>query len=210
MNKLFKMKMFRKKNYKKIFQISLMKFIILITLTSLSMSESAWGTCTVTYKEGKKFQLNDYLGKWYEVARHNSIPFQKGECNTAQYSLNENKNISVFNKEKVGSNYNTINAEGFATDDPFRFKIDFGQGFWNKYFKGDYRIVDTDYKNFAIVYSCTDYFFGKFYYCWILSRTPELDQKIFDNAILELQERFDINKDELHLTDQSKEKCGDN
>ena len=131
------------------------KTLIFLALISSCLSESGWGQCPVTYKEGKKFELKDYLGKWYEVARHSSIPFELGECNTAEYSINEAGNVNVLNKEFISKEkgYSEITAEGYSTDDPFRFKIDFGKSFWSKYFKGDYRVVDTDYKDFTIIYS---------------------------------------------------------
>jgi apolipoprotein D and lipocalin family protein len=188
----------------------LIKALIFLTLISACVSESAWGQCPVTYKEGAEFRLNDYLGKWYEIARHKTIPFQKGECTTAEYSLNAAGNVAVHNKEKLGgSGYSDISAEGYKTDDPFRFKIDFGKSFWSKYFKGDYRVVNTDYKNYTIVYSCSDYFFGKFYFAWILSRTPELSQVHLDNILAELETKYDISKAEMHFTDQSLENCGE-
>ena len=41
-------------------------------------------------------------------------------------------------------------------------------------FWGDYKILDTDYKNWAVVYSCTDVIPGvwKTEYAWILTRKP--------------------------------------
>jgi apolipoprotein D and lipocalin family protein len=185
------------------------KILIFISLISAGLSASDWGQCQVTYKEGKEFHTKDYLGKWYEVARHNTIPFQKGECTTAEYSLNEAGNIAILNQEKLNDAYVGVKGEGFNTDDAFRFKITFELGFFSKYFKGDYRVINTDYKNYAIIYSCTDYFFGKFYYAWILSRTPELPQILLENALNELETNLGIRKDEFHFTEHSKDKCGE-
>jgi apolipoprotein D and lipocalin family protein len=187
----------------------IIKALIFLALISLTVSESSWGKCPVTYKEGKRIELNDYLGKWYEIARHNTIPFQKGDCTTAEYSLNEAGNINVLNTEKLETGYKSIQGEGFKTDDPFQFKIDFGKSFFSKYFKGDYRVADTDYKNYAIVYSCTEIFFGKFYFAWILSRTPVLPQALLDNAFNQLETRFEISKDEMRMTDQTNGNCGE-
>lgn len=124
----------------------IIKALIFLACISLTVSESAWGSCENTYKEGKQFQVNDYLGKWYEIAHHNSITFQRGECTTAEYSLNAAGNINVRNKEKVGDAYTGVEGEGFKTDDPFQFRISFGKSWISKVFKGDYRVVDTDYK----------------------------------------------------------------
>ena len=77
------------------------QIIILLALISACAAESGWGGCPNTFRPDASFALNDYLGKWYEIARHNSIPFQKGDCGTAEYSLNEAGNIKVLNKEKT-------------------------------------------------------------------------------------------------------------
>ena len=33
-----------------------------------------------------KFEADKYLGVWYELRRSKNIPFEDGECVTAQYS----------------------------------------------------------------------------------------------------------------------------
>lgn len=42
---------------------------------------------------------------------------------------------------------------------------------------GAYWILDTDYTNYSIVYSCEDFLFGaiKLEFAWILSREKHLD-----------------------------------
>ena len=167
------------------------------------------GQCSNLLKEGEQFRLNNYLGKWYEIARLNTIPFQKGDCGTAEYSLNEAGNIRVLNKEKTTEKDVSIVGEATKTDDPFRFEIAFGDTIISKIFKGDYRVIDTDYKNISVVYSCFDYFFGKFYYAWILARTPEIDEVLMENALMELETKYGITRGEMRFNDHSKTLCGD-
>ena len=48
---------------------------------------------------------------------------------------------------------------------------------------GDYRVLDTDYKNYAVVYSCTDIFgVAKVEMAWILSREQVLEERLMNKA----------------------------
>jgi apolipoprotein D and lipocalin family protein len=185
------------------------KYLLIFALFSLCKTKTSWGNCPETNKIHINFRLNDYLGKWYEIARHKSTPFQKGECTTAEYSLNEAGNIKVFNKERVGDKINSITGEAFKTNDPFRLKIAFGNFIFSKIFKGDYRIIDTDYKNYALVYSCSDFLIGKNFTAYILSRTPELSQVFLDRILVQLEKNFEMPREEMKFDDQSFTTCVD-
>ena len=45
---------------------------------------------------------------------------------------------------------------------------------------GDYWIIETDYHNYSVVYSCADFLFGaiKLEFAWILSREKNLDPEL--------------------------------
>lgn len=59
------------------------------------------------------FELNDYLGRWYQVAG-TVAPFTAGcKCVYAEYSLNANGTVRVFNG--CEANGRAINIEGTAT-----------------------------------------------------------------------------------------------
>lgn len=46
----------------------------------------------------------------------------------------------------------------------------------------DYRIIDTDYTQYAVVYNCEDVLFGAFHYdiAWILSRKQTLQPAVMN------------------------------
>lgn len=56
-----------------------------------------------------------------------------------------------------------------AEDGRFQLKFSKFQPVW-----GNYHVLETDYSNYAIVYSCRTFFFGKAKneYAWILTREP--------------------------------------
>ena len=56
---------------------------------------------------------------------------------------------------------------------------------------GDYRVLDTDYSNYAVIYSCTDLLgVAKIEHVWILSRDVELEDRLMNHAKDILRERI--------------------
>ncbi len=183
--------------------------LISFFLISLCACGTGWGTCPSFKYELDTFDVENYVGKWYEIARHVQTPFQKGDCGTAEYTLLENGSIKVVNTEYTNGQVNQAFGEANRTDDPFKLKISFGTSIISKLFKGDYRVVDTDYKNYSLVYSCTDIFFGKFYFVWIIAREPVLPEATLERLLNEIQNKFGISKNELRFNNQSPELCGE-
>lgn len=123
------------------------------------------------------FDVNRYLGKWYEIARLDHS-FERGlEQVTAEYSLSEDGDIRVINR-----GYNTAKqawqeAEGRAkfvgSADEGRLKVSFFGPFY-----GGYNIValDKDYQHVMIVGNDRDYL-------WILSRTPQMEPSVLQGLV---------------------------
>ena len=132
-------------------------------------------------------QLEKYLGKWYEIAH---LPFRfEDDCTdiTATYSLSKNGNVSVLNEcLKEGK---LKQAKGKAKivdkDTGAKLKVTF---FWP--FSADYWIIDLGKEyNYAVVGTPNRK------YLWILSRTPQMDDKLFSQLIESIKSKgFDTNK----------------
>lgn len=112
------------------------------------------------------FDLNKYLGTWYELARFDHS-FERGLSNvTATYSMRDDGKVRVINrgmkdgKESVAEGKAKMNGEATTG----HLKVSF---FW--IFYADYIILSLD-KNYetAIVASTSDK------YLWFLSRKPEV------------------------------------
>jgi apolipoprotein D and lipocalin family protein len=133
-----------------------------------------------------RVELEKYLGKWYEIA-HLPARFQKGCTNTtATYTLSEDGNISVLNE--CIRNGKVKQAKGKAKvvnkNTGAKLKVTF---FWPFY--GDYWIIDLgkDY-DYAVVGTPNRK------YLWILSRTPQMDDKLFSQLIESVKSKgFDVN-----------------
>lgn len=117
------------------------------------------------------FDLNKYLGTWYEIARYDHR-FERGLVGvTANYSMREDGKIKVINSGyKHTLNGPKKSAEGKAKipnyNNPAHLKVSF---FW--FFYGDYFVLELDENyEWAIIGSSSDN------YLWILSRSPQVDE----------------------------------
>src|SRR5210317_851376 len=136
----------------------------------------------------ENFKLNEYLGKWYEIARLEHR-FEKGmEGISATYSMREDGRVKVLNKGYKTKEQEWSEAEGKAyfvgASDKGFLKVSFFGPFY-----GSYIVMDTDYKTYTMI-SGPD-----LSYFWILSRKPALDEKILDRLLAQAKEAgFDTSK----------------
>ena len=141
-------------------------------------------------KTVERLDLNQYTGKWYEVA---SIPqsFQK-KCvkNTmAEYSLGEKGLVKVVNN-CTKENGETNRAEGAARIEDrttnAKLKVTFVKIFdWVFTFGGNYWVIDLGNQyQYSVVGDPTRE------YAWILSRTPSIDMQ----TLQEIHERLKNNQ----------------
>ena len=128
--------------------------------------------------------LQRYLGKWYEIASYPAW-FQKG-CtgSTAEYSLLPDGKIQVINRCRKDSLDGSLKesrgkAEIADTATNAKLKVWF---FWP--FKGNYWIIDLspDYQ-WAVVGEPSRK------YLWILSRTPTMDEAIYQGILERLAQK---------------------
>lgn len=116
------------------------------------------------------FQLDRYLGKWYEVARLDHS-FERGmEQVTAEYSLREDGGVAVRNRGYAPEKDKWSEAQGKAyfvgESDQGYLKVSFFGPFY-----GSYVVFDLDRENYQYAFiSGPDTS-----YLWFLSRTPTVD-----------------------------------
>lgn len=126
----------------------------------------------------KGFDLNRYMGTWYEIARLDHS-FERGMSNvTAQYSVAENNTVRVVNRGYLQEKKQWKIAEGKA-----KFGADPATGYLQVSFFGPfygaYVIIDLDLENYQYALVCGP----SREYLWILSREPELKAEIRDMLI---------------------------
>ena len=142
------------------------------------------------------FDVNQYLGSWFEIARIENT-FERGlSKGTASYVLKEDGTVEVTNKGwniKTGQ-WQEAKGTAYLADEPNvgYLRVAF---FWPFY--GDYRIfhLESDYSVALVSGSTTDYF-------WLLSRTPALSQERID-YYLDLAEQNGIKRSAIVIQEQN-------
>jgi apolipoprotein D and lipocalin family protein len=123
----------------------------------------------------KEFELNRYLGNWYEIARLDHS-FERGlEKVTAEYSLREDGGVKVVNRGYSPEKGKWKEAEGEASFVDSKtegyLKVSFFGPFYSSYV-----IFDLDKENYE--YS---FISGKDNdYLWLLARQPNVPQEVIE------------------------------
>jgi apolipoprotein D and lipocalin family protein len=143
-----------------------------------------------------------YLGTWYEIAKFPNWFQKKCIGNTqAVYSLRSDGSLKVLNSCRTADG-EVSQAEGTArqvgANDSPKLEVRFAPA-WLSFLPlvwGDYWVIDLDSQ-----YQVAAVSDPRREYLWVLSRTPQLDKKIYDALLIRLQsQQFDIRK--LELTQQ--------
>lgn len=165
---------------------------ILASLTALSLVLLAGCRSTSNLPVVENFDVNRYLGTWYEAARY-PHHFEKGLSRvTAHYSLNPDGTIRVVNRGYNADKQKWEEAVGKA-----RFKDDPTQGWLKVSFFGPF------YASYKILYLDNSYteaiITGPTYnYLWILMRNPVVPQVELDRLMRKADGLgFDTNRLEI-------------
>lgn len=163
---------------------------ILLSFALMSFCTASIAQKTVDNSTITDFNLDRYLGKWYEIARYDHSFERDLVGNTAVYTLRDDGKIKVLNsghlktldgpyKESIGKAKPNRNGKAGQLQVSF-----FGP------FYSDYYILDLapDY-SYSVVGSSSPK------YLWILSRTPQLPQNVKGKILSNLQQRgYDTSK----------------
>ena len=143
------------------------------------------------------FELNRYLGTWYEIARLDHR-FERGLSRvTANYSMRDDGGVSVVNRGYQISSEEWEEATGKAyfvgAPDIGQLKVSFFGPFY-----GGYNIMelDKDDYQYALVAGPDRS------YLWILARSPKLDKETLD-ALVNIAKNANFPTEELIYVDQS-------
>ena len=164
--------------------------ILLIVSTSFFACTSGMKKASPPLKVVTFVDLNRYAGTWYEISRFPNR-FQKG-CvgTTTTYTLRKDGKIDVLNqcrKETLDGEISSVKGKAWVVDNKTnaKLKVSF---FWP--FSGHYWIIELgeDYEYAVVGHPNRKYL-------WILSRSPRMDEKIYNLILEKLKLQFyDTNK----------------
>lgn len=164
------------------YKIALLLPISLLITACLGMPESV--------SPVKQFELDRYLGKWYEIARLDHS-FERGlEQVTAEYTLRDDGGINVLNRGYSSKKQEWKEAKGkayFVRDKNEAYlKVSFFGPFY-----GSYVIFEIDEENYQYAFISGP----KTSYLWLLAREPKLPQAIIDKFLQRSKKLgFDVDK----------------
>ena len=126
----------------------------------------------------KDFELEKYLGKWYEIARLDHS-FERGlEKVTAEYSLRDDGGVRVKNRGFSANKNEWEEAEGKAyfvrESDEGYLKVSFFGPFY-----GSYVVFELDKENYQYAFVSGP----NESYLWFLSRTPNVSDELMTKFV---------------------------
>ena len=124
------------------------------------------------------FELERYLGKWYEIARLDHS-FERGlQQVTAEYSLRDDGGVRVLNRGFSVKKGAWKEAEGrayFVEEETLGYlKVSFFGPFYGSYIV--FRLDEKDYQYALVAGPDTGYL-------WLLSRTPTMDADLMKSLL---------------------------
>ena len=144
------------------------------------------------------FEINKYLGKWYEIARLDHS-FERGLDNVnAEYSLRDDGGVKVINRGYSSEDKDWNEAEGKAyfvgPNDEGHLKVSFFGPFY-----GSYIIFELDKENYQYSFVSGN----NRSYLWLLARTPSVSPDILNRFVIRSKE-LGFDTDKLIYVDQSR------
>ena len=163
--------------------------IVITMIASTFLAVTATGSRKDELEVVPSVDLSRYVGQWYEIAR---LPnrFQKkcADSVTANYTLRSDGSIQVVNRcRKASGEFTTAKGKAKIVDKKTnaKLKVTF---FWPFY--GKYWILDLgpNYEYAVVGEPGRDYL-------WILSRTPQIDEALYQQLLAKMQARgFDTTR----------------
>jgi len=143
------------------------------------------------------FQIDRYLGTWYEIARLDHS-FERGlQSVTAEYSLRDDGSVRVINRGYSAAENEWNEAEGRAyfvrEHDEGYLKVSFFGPFYGSYVI--FELDENDYQ-YAFISGNTNS------YLWLLARTPTVSEDLLIR-FTERARALGFDTDELILVDQT-------
>ena len=137
----------------------------------------------------KNLDINKFMGRWYVISL---IPnwIEEGATNSYDdYKLNEDGTIEITYKAIKNGKQKSIKQKGIVSkDNSARWEIEFLKP-WIPFYKAPYEVIFLNENYEYMVVGYPDNTFG-----WIMSRTTEMNNDIYNDILNELETDFGYEK----------------
>lgn len=163
-----------------------MTIVLLMLLMLVAAGVYQAGRDIIDRRTVANFDLQSFMGRWYEIARFDHS-FERGLSDvTADYALGDDGMVEVINTGMRGGVERRAVGRAKTTKQPGQLRVSF---FW--IFYSDYNILEMgEHGEWVLVGSRSPQ------YLWILSRTPSLPEQTL-NEIMERAELRGYNTEKL-------------
>ena len=192
--------------------VSLLLPLLLLVLAGLTAAQQQFSGRCPRLPSVRRFQVERYLGHWFEYSRYCTV-FQRGlRCSRAQYSDGGSGRIGVTNRAVSVSTGRRVTARGQAvlvgTPGQASLRVSFDR-MPDRGTRANYNVVETDYSRYAIVWSCRNLKTSgaklrrpmNAQFLFVLTRARVPGRKLVRHIMRRLR-KLGLNTEKLRKTDQ--------
>ncbi|XP_057327243.1 apolipoprotein D-like [Microplitis mediator] len=128
------------------------------------------GPCP-TVKASKTIDIDKYSGKWYEWETSNSL---SSICSSSTWTKHSDSIITVVHRSisKITNLESGIIGDVTINDEKVNVQYNMPMG---RNIEVEYRILDTDYENFSILWSCSNFKLVHYTHLSVHVRDPNVE-----------------------------------
>ena len=158
----------------------------IFSLLALSTVQIGLGNCPGA-NQIEDFTKEKIAGVWYIQKQLKYLQLYSKHCQTAEYTLRNDGKLNSLNYQydiQDKKEYQTAGIVDFTSNS----KGTISKSFWS--ILGDFQILDTDYDNYMIVYSCRSALIFHLKFAFILTREKNPSEETIDTYFSKLKSKI--------------------
>ena len=153
----------------------------------------------------KNFNLEKFMGKWYELGRTKDIFIESLDTKNLIdiYSINPDKKSfktkTIYTKKGKKTSFEAQNwPKAPKTENSPNFETSIGKNILTKWLlKANFKILETDYENFAIVICDSRILFKKRKWVWLLTRENKVSEGLRSDYMKKIKDLVGLDEDKF-------------